>query len=57
MQIMDGGSAEKECSVWSDLPRQIKAIAEGESSSSKGIQSLLEKQTSQLSAMDSELGE
>ena len=59
MLITDGNAeeVERENSQWADLPRKIKRIAEGESSSCNGIKSLLEKQNAELSAFDNELGE
>ena len=42
---------------WTELPQKIRKIPEEESSSSRRLQSLLDRQTVQLSALDDELSE
>jgi len=47
----------RESCRWTELPRKIRKIPEEESSSIRRLQSLLDRQTVQLSALDVELSE
>jgi len=50
MLIMDGNAeeVERENSWWADLPRKIKRIAEGESSSCKGMHQVSSRETKRM---------
>ena len=42
--------------VWAELPEKVQRVAETESSTRKGIRTLLERQTAEMSAADDALG-
>ena len=42
--------------VWTQLPEKVQRVAETESGTKKGIQTLLERQTADISAADDALG-
>lgn len=42
--------------VWAELPEKVQRVAETESGTRKGLQTLLERQTAEISAVDDTLG-
>ena len=42
--------------MWAELPEKVQRVAETESSTRKGIRTLLDRQTAEISAADDGLG-